>query len=147
MARFRRINIDGKSVTETRAAAEAITPGCFVDIDGSDEFVLIDAAQGRMYIANTGYHEGLTVDEVIPLGDSVVADYWEDGREFAVRFAASTALTKDQPITVTTDGLGLAATEGGTATIVGYSQETVTLPAGATGLIRIRAKYFAAVPV
>lgn len=149
MPRFRRINIDGDSLmkTETRRTGAALLPGTFADIDGSDEFVQIAAAQGRMYVIDVGHTQGLTVNEPIPADDSAIGNYWEEGREFAVRFAASTALVKDQPVTVTTGGLGLAATEGGTATIIGYSQETVTLAAGSTDLIRIRAKYFAAVPV
>jgi len=147
--RFRRINIDGVSLmkTETRLTAAALLPGTFAKINStSDKFEQATTGAGRLYVIETGYTQGLTVEDAIPLGDSAVGNYVEEGRELAVRFAASTALKKDQPITVTTGGLGLAAVEGGEATIVGYSQESVTLPAGATGLIRIRMKYFAAVP-
>lgn len=147
MPRFRRINIDGDSLmkTETRRTGAALLPGTFADIDASDEFVQIAAPQGRMYLIDVGHHQGLTVNEAIPADDSAIGNYWEENREFAVRFAASTALVKDQPVTVTTGGLGLAAIEGAVGvTVIGYSQETVTLAAGSTDLIRIRAKYFAA---
>lgn len=150
MPRFRRINIDGDSLmkTETRRTAAALLPGTFAVIDdATDEFTAVGAAQGRLYVIDVGYHRGLGVNEQIPADDSAVGNYWEEGREFAVRFAASTSLVKDEPITVTAGGLGLAATEGGVDTIIGYSQETVTLAAGSTDLIRIRAKYFAGVPV
>jgi hypothetical protein len=148
MARFRRINVDGDSrmKTETRLAAAALLPGTFAYIDGTtDEFTQATAPRGRLYVVDNGYHQGLGVNDAIPDGDSVVGNYVEEGREFAVRFAASTALKKDDPITVTAGGLGLKATEGGAVTIIGYSQETVTLAAGSTDLVRIRGKYFAAV--
>lgn len=145
MARFRRINIDGKSLykTETRPAAAAILPGTFVDIGATDLFTQITAPQGRMYVADVGYHQGLGVNDANPVGDSMVGNYVEEGREFAIRFAASTVVVKDDPITVTAGGLGLVGTEG-TDVIVGYSQETVTLAAGSTDLVRIRMKYQAA---
>lgn len=144
MPRFRRINIDGHSLmkTETRRTAAALLPGTFADIDGNDEFAQITAPQGRMYIIDAGHTQGLNVNEAIPADDSAIGNYWEEGREFAVRFAASTAIVKDDPITVTTGGLGLKGVEG-TNRIIGYAQETVTLPAGSTDLIRVRARQFA----
>ena len=148
MPRYRRINIDGDSLmkTETRRTAAALLPGTFAYIDGaSDEFVQATAPRGRLYVIDVAHDQGLGVNEAVPEDDSAIGNYLEEGREFAVRFAASTALVKDQPITVTAAGLGLAAVEGGTATIIGYSQETVTLAAGSTDLVRIRGKYFAAV--
>jgi hypothetical protein len=142
-ARFRRINIDGKSITETRLATAAILPGTFATISNStDKFVQATAPAGRLYLIEVGNHQGLSIDEAIPAGSSAVGDYVEEGREFAVRFAASTALKKDDPITVTAGGLGLKGVEG-TDKIIGYSQETITLAAGATGLARIRAKNIA----
>lgn len=149
MPRFRRINIDGHSLmkTETRRTAAALLPGTFALIDDdTDEFTQATAAAGRLYVIDVGHSQGLNVNEAIPADDSAIGNYVEEGRELAIRFAASTSLDKDQPITVTTGGLGLAAVEGGEATIVGYSQETVTLASGSTDLIRCRMKYFAGVP-
>lgn len=145
MPRFRRINIDGDSLmkTETRRTAAALLPGTFAYIDStSDEFTQATSARGRLYVIDVGHTQGLTVNEAIPADDSAIGNYVEEGREFAVRFAASTALKKDDPITVTTGGLGLKGTEG-TDKIIGYSQETVTLAAGSTDLVRVRARQFA----
>lgn len=142
--RFRRVNIDGKSLfkTETRLASAAILPGTFVVIDDADDqFEQIAAATGgeRLYVADVGYAQGLNIMEANPAGNSMVGNYVEARREFAVRFAGGTSLVKDQPITVGAGGLGVAAAaDADPATIVAFSQETVTLPAGAQDFIRVR---------
>lgn len=145
MPRFRRINIDGDSLmkTETRRTAAALLPGTFAYIDNStDEFTQATAPRGRLYVIDVAHDQGLGVNDAVPADDSAVGNYVEEGREFAVRFAASTVLKKDDPITVTAAGLGLKGTEG-TDKIIGYSQETVTLAAGSTDLVRVRARQFA----
>lgn len=137
--RFRRVNIDGKSLykTETRIASAAILPGTFVAIDpATDEFEQVATAAGRLYVADVGYHQGLGIMDANPAGSSMVGNYAEPSREFAVRFAGGTALVKDQAITVGAGGLGVAA--AGEAVVVAYSQETITLPAGAQDFIRVR---------
>lgn len=145
MPRFRRINIDGDSLmkTETRRTAAALLPGTFAYIDSAtDEFTQAVAPRGRLYVVDVAHHQGLTVNDAVPADDSAIGNYFEEGREFAIRFAASTALEKDDPITVGAAGLGVKGVEG-TDKIIGYSQETVTLAAGATDLIRVRARQFA----
>jgi len=143
--RFRRVNIDGQSLykTETRVAAAGIFPGTFVTINAADKFAVAAAVKGRLYVADVGYHQGLNIMDPVPAGSSVVGNYLEEGREFALRFAGGTSLTKDQPIKVGANGYAVAGVEG-TDAIVAYSQETVTLPTGEDDFIRVRARYFAA---
>lgn len=144
--RYRRVNIDGLSLykTETRLADAAILPGTFCVINGTDEFANTAVAVGRMYVADVGYHQGLTILEANPIGDSMVGNYVEEGREYAIRVAAATVVAKDTPITVTTGGLGAVGVEG-TDIIVGYSQDAVTVGAS-PDFIRIRAKFVPIVP-
>lgn len=131
MSRFRRVNIDGKSITETRLTAEALLPGTFAYIDEDNKFAQADAPMGRLYVINPAYHQGLDITDAVPSGVTAVGDYVEEGREFAVRIAAGTYL-KDQPITVNASGNA----EAGSSNIVGYSQESVTL--AQTDFLRIR---------
>lgn len=131
MARFRRTNLDGKSITETRLTAAALLPGTFAYINEDGAFAQADAPMGRLYVINPGYHQGLGIEDAIPQGSSAVGDYVEEGREFAVRIASGTYL-KDQPITVNASGNA----EAGASNIVGYSQESVTL--SQTDFLRIR---------
>lgn len=128
MARFNRINLDGKSITETRTASADTMAGTAMAIDG-DDFVAPDggAAQQQIYVANTGHLQGLSADDAIPTGDSVEGEYLETGRGIAVLVAAGVAVTKDAPLAVNADGLFVLATTGEGATrIVAYAQEDYT---------------------
>ena len=140
MARYRRVNIDGKSLykTETRLAAVALMPGTFAVIDANDKFAQANAVTGRVYIVDCAHHEGLGITDQIPAGHSAVGNYLEEGREFAVRMAAG-AYTKDQPVTVSAAGLAVAVpTAAGTYQVIGYIQDDVTTTA--IDFIRIRAR-------
>ncbi|HDB9972726.1 TPA: hypothetical protein O7P12_004498 [Escherichia coli] len=121
MFRFRRVNIDGKSITETRLAGAELNPGELVKLEGG-KFVKAETAEGRLYIVNPAFHEGKTIADAIAAGETVVADYVEEGREFAMRVAAAT-YTKDQAIKL------------GEVTVA-YCQEDVTLDA--EDFIRVR---------
>lgn len=137
MSRYRRVNIDGKSLfkTETRAVAAATLPGTFATINASDEFVAATAgAKGRVYVMGVAEHQGLNIREAIPAGNSGVGNYLEEGREFAVLCGPGTYV-KDSPIAVVAAGMGGIGTE---ATCVGYSQDTFTIAAGQTDFIRVR---------
>ena len=50
MARYRRINIDGKSLykTETRIMAQELSPGVGVVIDANGKFTAATEATGRL---------------------------------------------------------------------------------------------------
>ncbi|EFF2795810.1 hypothetical protein B7654_003760 [Escherichia coli] len=96
MFRFRRVNIDGKSITETYAAGEEVLPGKLVSlVDGV--FMNATDATGRLYIVNPAYHEGKGIGDAIAAGETVVADYVEEGREFAMRLDAG-EYVKDKAI-------------------------------------------------
>ncbi|MEN1361328.1 hypothetical protein AAIH09_31885, partial [Pseudomonas aeruginosa] len=79
MSRYRRVNIDGKSLfkTETRKTAAALYPGTFAVIDGDDEFAQADEVVGRLYVLDSAYHEGLGITDQIPAGHSAVGNYLE----------------------------------------------------------------------
>lgn len=121
MFRFRRVNIDGKSITETRLAGAELKPGELVKLEGG-KFVKATTAEGRLYIVNPAFHEGKTIADGIATNETVVADYFETGREFAMRVALGT-YTKDQAIQVN-------------EVTVAYCQEDVKLEA--EDFIRVR---------
>ncbi|EEZ6119117.1 hypothetical protein DA695_000371 [Escherichia coli] len=121
MFRFRRVNIDGKSITETRLAGAELKPGELVKLQGG-KFVKAETAEGRLYIVNPAFHEGKTIADAIAVGETVVADYVEPGREFAMRVPLG-AYTKDKAIQL------------GDVTVA-YCQEDVTLEA--EDFIRVR---------
>lgn len=143
MSRYRRVNIDGQSLykTETRTVAAATKPGIFATIDGNDQFVKATAVSGRMYVIGAAEHEGLGITQEIPEDHSAVGHYLEEGREFAVLMGSGT-YTKDQPVTVGSDGLAIAIPQTtGTYDVIGYVQDdTVTIGAGNTDFVRIRAR-------
>lgn len=133
-SRYRRVNLDGKSITETRAAKANVLPGTFVVIDANDEFAQATALTGRIYITNPAYHQGLTIRDAIPVGDSAVGEYVEEGRELALLVPAGT-YKKDSPIKFGADGQGALATAD-TDSVIGYSQDEVTL--SSADFIRVR---------
>ncbi len=142
--RYRRVNIDGESITETRLATAALKPGTFATINNTtDKFqvaVIADAPK-RLYVIEPATHQGLTITDDIPINNSAVGNYVDDGREFAIRFAQGAVIKKDDPISVTAAGYGVKATQG-TDVVVAYAQETVTLAGGGgDDFIRCRMHY------
>lgn len=137
MPNYHRVNIDGKSVSETRVANAATYPGTLVYIDGDGEFAqAAGVTSGRLYVAEVGYHQGLKITEQNPIGDSMVGEYWEEGREFAVRVGAGT-YKKDGNLSINSSGVIInTPTTTGTHVIVATSQDDVTL--SGTDYIRIR---------
>ncbi|NVF41841.1 hypothetical protein [Escherichia coli] len=131
MARFRRVNIDGKSVTETAVSAAALKPGTPVKM-ASGKFAAATDTTGRIYVVNPAYHEGLGIEDAIPVGHSVVADYAEEGREFAILLPGGT-YTKDAAITIGEGGFKLVASG---EPVFAFCQETVTLEAA--DFVRVR---------
>ncbi|ATC02963.1 hypothetical protein E0N58_09245 [Escherichia coli] len=131
MARFRRVNIDGKSVTETAVSAAALKPGTPVKM-ASGKFAAATDTTGRIYVVNPAYHEGLGIEDAIPVGHSVVADYAEEGREFAILLPEGT-YTKDAAITIGEGGFKLVASD---EPVFAFCQETVNLEAA--DFVRVR---------
>ena len=136
---YRRVNIDGKSITETRVAAASLIPGSVVEINANDKFAQATTpfTGKRLYVLNPAYHQGLDIAAAIPSGDSAVGEYLEDNRELAVRVAAGT-YTKDQPLTIVSGAFAAVPTTAGTYPIVGYSQDGLTVGAGAVDFLRVR---------
>lgn len=123
MARFNRVNLDGKSVTDTRTADAAILPGTALKVaDG--KFVASADGLGATYIANTGHLQGLGADDAIPAGDSIEGEYLETGRGVAVLVAADTAVTMDMPLEVGAAGVFTAVAAG---VAVAYAKEDYTV--------------------
>lgn len=138
MSRYRRVNIDGRSLykTETRTVAAATLPGTFAVIDGNDQFAQAAAVVGRLYVIDCAYHQGLGIRDEVPAGDSAIGNYVEEGRELAILVPEGT-YTKDQPITLGTGGMGAAAADD-TDTVLGYCQDDAVIEAGDTDFIRVR---------
>lgn len=134
MSRYRRVNIDGKSMfkTETRLAAVALMPGTFAYIDVDDKFAVAPSGNvGRLYVVDCAHHEGLSIEDQIPVGHSVVGNYVEEAREFAVRVAAGT-YSKDQPIALGASGMAVASSTN----VIGFCQDDAVL--ASEDFIRIR---------
>lgn len=138
MARYRRINIDGKSLyqTETRRTAAALLPGTAVVINSSDLFAQASAVLGRMYILDVAKEQGLGITDAIPSGDSAVGNMIEEGRELAVLCVAGT-YKKDSPIKLGTSGQFALAVEG-TDVVIGYCQDDYVIPGSTTDFLRVR---------
>ena len=134
MARFRRVNIDGKSITETAVSAAELKPGTPVKMTAG-KFVAATDTVGRIYVVSPAYHEGLGIEDAIPAGHSVVADYAEEAREFAILLPEGT-YTKDAGITIGADGFKVAATGDPADPVFAFCQETVTLEAA--DFVRVR---------
>ncbi|EKI8501630.1 hypothetical protein PFW94_000030 [Salmonella enterica] len=137
MARYRRINIDGQSLykTETRKVAAESLPGTFVTINGDNEFAVAAATVGRLYVLDPAFSEGLGITDSIPAGHSASGNYVEEGRELAILCPDGT-YAKDTPIKLGANGQGAIASSD-TDTVLGYSQDAVTL----TGADFIRVRF------
>ena len=131
MFRFRRVNIDGKSITETRLAGAELKPGELVKL-ASGKFAKAapaDVGATQLFVVNPAFHEGKTIADAIAANATVVADYVEQGREFALRVPAGT-YTKGAAIALSATGVKLFTAPLGEAPadpIIAYCQEDVTL--------------------
>lgn len=137
--RPRRINNDGKSITEVGIAKVALLPGSFAKLDATGQFIQAPlAAQKPFYIINVGDLTGQTITDAVPVGGSATGDYVEEGRQFAALVKVGAVCIKDTPLKRTADGV-LERAEAGDA-VFAYSQEIYTVPAlPATGShVRVR---------
>lgn len=142
--RPRRVNNDGKSITETRLAATDLLPGSFVVINATtDKFTQVAAAAKPTYIIGVDSLVGEDILTAVKADESAIGDYVEQGRQFAALVKASTVCVKDTPLKVGANGVLEVATLTGETpdTVFAYSQEIYTVPATpATGshvLIRV----------
>lgn len=138
MARYHRINLDGKSCTETRLVAADTLPGSVVFISSGEfaKYNTAGAVNSKLYVLNTDYTNGKTSDDLVLTDDAGIGDYAETGREMAVLVAAASVLVKDSPLTTDLAGV-LKIGVPGTDTIVAHSQEALTVGV-APELVRVR---------
>ena len=126
MARYERVNLDGKSITESRVSAAAVLPGQGLVITGKKFVAPTADVKQQLYIANVAHLQGLTADDEIPAGDTIEGEYLETGRDVAALVAATVVVDKDTPLTIGADGYLKLTTIAGEA-IVAYSQEALTV--------------------
>lgn len=137
--RPRRINNDGKSITELGIASVALLPGSFAKLNASGQFIQAPlAGQKPFYIINVDDLTGQDILTAVPVGESATGDYVEEGRQFAALVEAGTVCIKDTPLKRTETGV-LELAEAGDD-VFAYSQEIYTVPAlPATGShVRVR---------
>jgi len=147
MARFRRINLDGKSLfkTETRRMSVNGYPGTVVVLndDNEFEFRLSNSTLGpRLYLLDEASHEGKGCMDQIPVNHTAIGNYIEEGREFAARMADGT-YRKDQSVYLAASGVItlVPSTSGTTFNAIGYVQEQDEVTITDVDLIRIRVQY------
>lgn len=139
VSRFRphRVNMDGKSKTETRLMAVALLPGTIVRIDpATDKFTNVGVeGDVRRYILNCDTIQGLGIDDPVAVGESGVGDYFEEGRAFAARVGVGAVLVKDTPLYLTAAGtlITTAVAEGDLP--VAFADEIYTAPGTVTPAI------------
>ena len=141
MARYNRINIDGRAETENRQMKVDALAGTLVFIgadDKFDKFVTSGGGEGvQLYALGTDYTNGKRVTDPVTTGDIGIGNYFEEGRSFAMLVKAAAALVHDTPLAVDATGV-LRAGVIGTDHIVAFSKENYTV--GATPeLVIVRA--------
>lgn len=147
MARFNRINLDGKSRTESRVSAVELLPGTALLI-ADDLFVKADATslasdRRQLYVATAAYYQGMGTPNAIPAGDTVEGEYFTEGRQVAVLAAKGAVLTMDTPLTLdaatgTFKAADLAVAEGANEPVLAYSKETVTVSSSEAELVLVQ---------
>lgn len=136
MARYNRINLDGKSDTKMGIVTAETLPGKFMYYDDSTgKFVIPDAATAlqKYYVANRS-QLSVNVEDAIAAGDSVNAEVLSSNRELAGYVAVSQTVLEDSPLTLTTGGSLAVAT--GTDVVVGWASEALTTDASDEQLIK-----------
>lgn len=137
MPRYNRINLDGKSITETRTSAADVLPGQLMQITAGKFVVPTADAKQQLFVANVAHLQGLDAATAIPSGDSIEGEYLETGREVAALVSPTLVLVKGSPLSVAATGYLIAPTDitVGTGTvkspIVAYAQEALTVGAAA----------------
>lgn len=123
-----RINLDGKSKTESRVSASEIMPGSALKIV-DNEFVQAAAADigaTQLYVANAAHLQGLTGTDPIPAGDTIEGEYLDNARRLALLGKAGEAWTKDAALTI--GATGLFELDAEAVAPVAWAQEDFTIP-------------------
>ena len=136
MARYNRINLDGKSDTKAGLVTAITLPGTFLRYNaGTAKFVAATSATllQKYYVAN-GFAESVSAADAIPADGSVNAEVLSSNRELALLVAASQTVVIDSPLTITAAGQVKVAT--GVEVVVAFASEALTTGAGVTNLIK-----------
>lgn len=139
--RYRRVNLDGLSIyqTETYPVVAASNAGRFVKIV-SKKFATAAAADVgavQLYILEVQNQTGLGILDAIPINESAIGNYVQEGRVFAARALSGLAFIKDTPVYLTATGT-ITPTRAASEAAVGYSQDDVTLTQDDLVMIRIK---------
>lgn len=137
--RPRRINNDGKSITELGIAAVALLPGSFAKLNATAQFIQAPlTAQKPFYIINVDDLTGQDILTAVPAGESATGDYVEEARQFAALVAPGTVCIKDTPFKRT--AAGILELAGADDEVFAYSQEIYTVPAAPTTGSHVRVR-------
>ena len=104
MPRYNRINLDGKSITETRTSSADVLPGQLMQITAGKFVVPTAEAKEQLFVANVAHLQGLDAATAIPSGDSIEGEYLETGREVAALVSPTLVLVKGSPLSVAATG-------------------------------------------
>lgn len=138
--RPRRINNDGKSITELGLAKAALLPGSFTFLNKDGDFEQATKVVKPLYIVNVDDKIGEDILTAVVAGESATCDYVEQGRQFAALVKSGTVCVKDTPFKLAATGGTLEEATAPEDVVVAYSQEIYTTPAngGKPSHVRIR---------
>lgn len=141
MTRYNRINLDGKSCTQTVLTTAATKPGSLCKIDlttGKSVAVSGDVTGIALYAANVDTLSGKAAADNIEASVSAVLDYVEQGREMAILVDKTSVLKFDTPLAVSSTAGQLKVGTPGTDLIVAYSKEQYTVASANAELVHVR---------
>lgn len=108
----------------------AYLPGVVMTLTGTAKFTLAGiATTTQLFVLQENYLAMLDVDDAYQVDEVGLGLVPLDTQLLNCRFAASTALVKGEPVALAANGLLRKVTTAGTYFVVGYMDETVTLPA------------------
>lgn len=122
MARYNRINLDGKSKTMTATVKASVDFGSVVSLNADKEFIQ-STDKSQMFVLGGDYQQGKYTDGELAAGETGVAEYLESGRKLAVLATAGTYKTGDA---LMVSGVMVLAADSDSE-VLGYAAEDVTL--------------------
>ena len=135
-----RVNIDGKSRTELGTSATDRKPGTFAHFENG-LYVATGAKRPGMFVVGCDDKVGGSILKAIEAGESVTADYADDGRVFALLAKAGSVLkAHETAFKLAADGsVEVATLPDDAALVVAIAIEDYTVPASpAFGHVKAR---------
>lgn len=125
-----RVNLDGRSKTELGTSAVALKPGTFVKFVNGKYAVAGEKGPG-LFVVGCDDTVGGSILKAVEAGESVTADYADDGRVFALLAKAGSALkAHETALKLAADGSVEVATLPADADlVVAIATENYTVPA------------------